>query len=218
MLVAANAAVTPALAAAGYLNLYIKAVRLREQAAADRRRIQTRHAAEQVIEEDAAWRLRSLQAEAVPLLAGVANGTLATDDPQVARLARRLGADLRRELVAARSSQWLLSVSWTGADPGPSVDLLDPHRLLGRLADTDRVALAALLSVLRDFADWQRLSVALASPEAPEANSAWPSSPSWRPVPMPPPRPRTRRWRRRLASSARGSAWRRATCWWRRRT
>jgi hypothetical protein len=64
--IAANAAVTPALAAAGYLNLYIKAVRLREQAAADRRQIQTRHAAEQVIEEDAAWRLRSLQAEAVP--------------------------------------------------------------------------------------------------------------------------------------------------------
>jgi hypothetical protein len=167
VLVAANAAVTPALAAAGYLNLYIKAVRLREQAAADRRQIQTRHAAEQVIEEDAAWRLRSLQAEAVPLLAGVADGTLAPDDPQVAALARRLGADLRRELVAARSSQWLLSVSWSGADPGPSVDLLDPHRLLGRLADTDRVALAALLSVLRDFADWQRLSVALA-PEAPE--------------------------------------------------
>lgn len=162
VLVAANAAVTPALAAAGYLNLYIKAVGLREQAAADRRRIQTRHAVEQAIEEDAAWRLRSLQAEAVPLLAGVANGTLAVDDPQVARLARRLGADLRRELVAARSSQWLLPASWAGAGPGPSVELLDPHHLLGRLADSDRLALAALLSVLRGVADWQRLSVALA--------------------------------------------------------
>jgi hypothetical protein len=162
VLVAANAAVTPALAAAGYLNLYIKAVGLREQAAADRRGIQTRHAVEQAIEEDAAWRLRSLQAEAVPLLAGVANGTLATDDPQVARLARRLGADLRRELVAARSSQWLLPASWAGAGPGPSVELLDPHHLLGRLADSDRLALAALLSVLRGVADWQRLSVALA--------------------------------------------------------
>jgi hypothetical protein len=162
VLVAANAAVTPALAAARYLNLYIQAVGLREQAAADRRRIQTRHAVEQAIEEDAAWRLRSLQAEAVPLLAGVANGTLATDDPQVGRLARRLGADLRRELMAARSSQWLLPASWAGAGPGPSVELLDPHHLLGRLADSDRVALAALLSVLRGFADWQRLSVALA--------------------------------------------------------
>ena len=117
VLVAANAAVTPALAAARYLNLYIQAVRLREQAAADRRRIQTRHAAEQAIEEDAAWRLRSLQAEAVPLLAGVANGTLAVDDPQVAMLARRLGADLRRELMAARSSQWLLPVSWGRGGP-----------------------------------------------------------------------------------------------------
>jgi len=162
VLVAANAAVTPALAAARYLNLYIRAVGLREQAAADRRRIQTRHAVEQAIEEDAAWRLRSLQAEAVPLLAGVANGTMAVHDPQVARLARRLGADLRRELMAARSSQWLLPASWAGAGPGPSVELLDPHHLLGRLRDSDRVALAALLSVLRGFADWQRLSVALA--------------------------------------------------------
>jgi len=162
VLVAANAAVTPALAAARYLDLYIRAVVLREQAAADRRRIQTRHAVERAIEEDAAGRLRSLQAEAVPLLAGVANGTLATDDPQVARLARRLGADLRRELMAARSSQWLLLTSSAGTGPGPSVELLDPHRLLGRLADSDRLALAALLSVLRGFADWQRLSVALA--------------------------------------------------------
>jgi hypothetical protein len=162
VLVAANAAVTPALAAARYLDLYIRAVMLREQAAADRRRMQTRHAAERAIEEDAAWRLRSLQAEAVPLLAGVANGTLATDDPQVAMLARRLGADLRRELMAARSSQWLLLASPAEAGPGPSVELLDPHRLLGRLADSDRLALAALLSVLRGFADWQRLSVALA--------------------------------------------------------
>jgi hypothetical protein len=162
VLVAANAAVTPALAAARYLDLYIRAVGLREQAAADRRRIQTRQAVERAIEEDAAGRLRSLQAEAVPLLAGVANGTLATDDPQVARLARRLGADLRRELMAARSSQWLLLASPAGAGPGPSVELLDPHRLLGRLADSDRLALAALLSVLRGFADWQRLSVALA--------------------------------------------------------
>jgi len=162
VLVAANAAVTPALAAARYLDLYIRAVVLREQAAADRRRIQTRHAVERAIEEDAAGRLRSLQAEAVPLLAGVANGTLATDDPQVARLARRLGADLRRELMAARSSQWLLLASPAGAGPGPSVELLDPHRLLGRLADSDRLALAALLSVLRGVADWQRLSVALA--------------------------------------------------------
>jgi hypothetical protein len=98
----------------------------------------------------------------VPLLAGVANGTLATDDPQVAMLARRLGTDLRRELMAARSSQWLLLASSAGAGPGPSVELLDPHRLLGRLSDSDRLALAALLSVLRGFADWQRLSVALA--------------------------------------------------------
>jgi hypothetical protein len=46
------------------------------------------------------------------------------------------------------------------------VELLDPHRLLGRLDDTDRAGLAALLSVLRGAADWQRLSVALAQEDA----------------------------------------------------
>jgi hypothetical protein len=46
--------------------------------------IQTRHEVEQAIEEDAAWCLRPLWAGAMPLLAGVANGTLAVDDPQEA--------------------------------------------------------------------------------------------------------------------------------------
>ncbi len=173
LLIVANAAATPALAAAQYLNLYIRAVRLREQAAAQRRAIQIRHAAEEAIEADAAGRLQSLQAEVVPLLTGVAEGTVAVDDPQVARLARRLGADLRRELIAARSGQWLLPTSRPAsspakpgdtqvASPGPSADLLDPHRLLGRLQDADRAALAALLDVLHRYCDWPRLSVALA--------------------------------------------------------
>jgi len=111
LLLVANAAATPALAAAQYLNLYVHAVQLREQAGADRRRIQTRLAAEEAIEEDAAGRLQALRAEVVPLLSGVADGTLAVDDPQVALLAHRLGDDLRRELTAARNGQWLLPVS-----------------------------------------------------------------------------------------------------------
>jgi hypothetical protein len=167
LLVVANAAATPALAAAQYLNLYGRAVQLREQAVAERRRTQTRRAAEEAIEEDAAQRLRALRAEVVPLLASVADGTVAVDDPDVAQLAHRLGAGLRRELVAARSGRWLLaSMAAPGASPGPSVDVLDPHRCLGRLRDTDRAALAALLGVLHRYSGWQRLSVALAPEDA----------------------------------------------------
>ncbi len=167
LLVVANAAATPALAAAQYLNLYGRAVQLREQAVAERRRTQTRRAADEAIEEDAAQRLRALRAEVVPLLAGVADGTVAVDDPDVAQLAHRLGAGLRRELVAARSGRWLLaSRAAPGASPGPSVDVLDPHRCLGRLRDTDRAALAALLGVLHRYSGWQRLSVALAPEDA----------------------------------------------------
>jgi hypothetical protein len=172
LLVVANAAATPALAAAQYLNLYVRAVGLREQAVAERRRIQTRRAAEEAIEEDAARRLQALQAEVVPLLAKVADGAAAADDPQVARLAHRLAADLRRELVTARSGQWLLLASTAAPEeggvtsPGASVDLLDPQRCLGRLRDADRAALTALLGVLHGYSDWQRLSVALAAEEA----------------------------------------------------
>jgi hypothetical protein len=168
LLLVANAAATPALAAAQYLNLYVQAVHLREQAVADRRRIQTRFAAEEAIEEDAAGRLQALRAEVVPLLSSVADGTLSVHDPQVALLAHRLGDGLRRELTAARNGQWLLPLSRAaqrdtkGTSPGPRVDLLDPNRLLCRLQDTDRAALAALLDVLHSFADWQRLSLALA--------------------------------------------------------
>ena len=170
LLVVANAAATPALAAAQYLNLYGRAVQLREQAVAERRQTQTRRAAEEAIEEDAAQRLRALRAEVVPLLASVADGTAAVDDPDIAQLAHRLGAGLRRELVAARSGRWLLLASMAApgakASPGPSVDLLDPHRCLGRLRDADRATLAALLGVLHRYAGWQRLSVALAPEDA----------------------------------------------------
>jgi hypothetical protein len=178
LLIVANAAATPALAAARYLNLYIQAVQLREQAAADRRQIQTRQDAAEAIEKDAAGRLRSVWAEVLPLLSGVADGTVAVDDPQVAGLARRLATDLRRELVAARSGRWLLPAGPAAAGEAEaaspaSVDLLDPSRLLGRLQDADRTALTALLGILHGCGDWQRLSVAL----APEDGDGDPASP-----------------------------------------
>jgi hypothetical protein len=72
LLVVANAAATLALAAAQYLNLYVRAVRLRERAVTTRRQIETRNAASRAVQEDAAHRLQALQAEVIPLLTDVA--------------------------------------------------------------------------------------------------------------------------------------------------
>jgi hypothetical protein len=168
LLVVANAAVIPALAAAQYLNLYVRAVRLRDRAVTTRRQIETRNAASHAVQEDAAHRLQALQAEVIPLLADVATRRADPGDPQVARTARRLSSALRAELVEGRSGSWLLPSSpsaASGGGPGerwPGIVALDPSRLLGRLRDTDRAALIALLDMLRTHSGWQRVSVALA--------------------------------------------------------
>lgn len=168
LLVVANAAGTPALAAAQYLNLYTRAVRLRGRAVSTRSEIETRDAANRAVQEDAARRLQALQGEIIPLLTKVAHGSTEVDDPQAASAARRLAADLRRELVEARSGSWLLpaSPSAESADASgerwPGIVLLDPNQLLVRLRDDDRAALIALFDMLRGHSGWQRVSLALA--------------------------------------------------------
>jgi hypothetical protein len=172
LLLVANAAATPALAAAQYLNLYAGAVRLREQAVTTRTEIETRNAANRAVQEDATNRLQALQAEVIPLLAAVASGSAEVDDQQVARTARRLAGDLRRELVEARSGSWLLPASPAAAaadgsgERWPGIVLLDPQRLLARIRDGDRAALIALFDMLRIHSGWQRVSVALVPGDA----------------------------------------------------
>ena len=167
LLLVANAAATPALAAAQYLNLYAGAVSLRERAVTTRTEIETRNAASRAVENDAASRLQALQSEVIPLLAAVANGSAEVDDQQVGRAARRLAGDLRRELVEARTGSWLLPATPSAASADgsgehwPGIVLLDPQRLLGRLRDADRAALIALFDMLRIQSGWQRVSVAL---------------------------------------------------------
>ncbi|MDQ2874394.1 MAG: hypothetical protein M3Y33_06155 [Actinomycetota bacterium] len=168
LLLVANAAATPALAAAQYLNLYAGAVRLRERAVTTRTEIETRNAAGRAVQEDATSRLQALQAEVMPLLTDIANGSAEIDDQLVARTARRLAGDLRRELVEARSGGWLLPASPSAASADgsgerwPGIVLLDPGRLLARLRDSDRAALIALFDMLRIHSGWQRVSLALA--------------------------------------------------------
>jgi hypothetical protein len=162
LLVVANAAATPALAAAQYLSLYVRAVRLREQALIEHREIETRDAVRHAVREDAVSRLHALRADLVPFLTAIVDGRAEVGDPQVARSARRLAHELRRELAEARSGSWLLPVSPEAGERWPGVTLLDPRRLLGRLRDSDRAALIALLGMLRHHGEWQRVSVALA--------------------------------------------------------
>ena len=185
LLVVANAAVTPAVAAAQYLNHYVRAVRLREQAVSARLAIDTRNAAAQAVQADAAARLSALRAAVIPLLSSVANGRTAVDDAQVAQTARRLAGEIRRELVEARSGSWLLAAAPSRAaadrpDGWPGVVLLDPHRFLARLRDADRGALIVLVDTIRRHSGWQRVSVALtpgdSSPASPGDLAADPSS------------------------------------------
>lgn len=181
LLVVANAAVTPAVAAAQYLNRYVRAVRLREQAVGARLAIETRDAASQAVQADAAARLNALRAEVIPLLTSVATGSAAVDDAQVARTARRLAGEIRHELVEARSGSWLLSASPAQAsddrsDAWPGLVLLDPRRLLARLRDADRAALIVLVDTLRRHSGWQRVSVALTPGDSSQARTGEPSA------------------------------------------
>jgi hypothetical protein len=181
LLVVANAAATPALAAAQYLSGYIRAVRLRERAVGARREIEIRHAASQAVQADAAARLGALQAEVIPLLTSVATGSAAVDDEQVARTARRLAGEIRRELVEARSGSWLLpaapsAAAGNGADAWPGIVLLDPRRLLARLQDADRAALIVLVGALRRHSGWHRVSVALTPGDTSHARTGEPAA------------------------------------------
>jgi len=91
----------------------------------------------------------------------VASGDRPVDDAHVARLAQTLSANLRRELVEARSGSWLLGADLASSGEGPGAVLLDPQQLVRRMTETDLAALSAVLDQLRRTGSWSRLSVAL---------------------------------------------------------
>jgi hypothetical protein len=169
-LVVLSGCVIPTLVAARYLASYIHALEVRDTAVRARLAIETRMAAEAAVYKDGERRLRLLRAEILPLFAGVADGSLAPDDPAVAERATRLAAALRRQLVEARTGQWLLDVPGPAStrspdgssnDEWPGVVLLDPTGVAGFLGDADRAALSALLGILRHHSGWERMSVSL---------------------------------------------------------
>jgi uncharacterized membrane protein (UPF0136 family) len=90
IILAVFAAVRPATAA--YARLAARRAALVSQSAAER-------AAAAAVHADQAERLALLEAEALPLLRGIAGGTLAVTDREVARRCARYAATLRRALV-----------------------------------------------------------------------------------------------------------------------
>jgi hypothetical protein len=169
---ALSAAFVPAVAGAAFVRYFVRAVRRRQHAVAEQTRAQSQVVAAAAITGDADHRLARLRTEVLPLLADVAAGRRPVDDPEAARLAQRLSAELRRELVEARSGAWLLQAPVPALDadePGgsdqawPGVVLLDPERLVGRLASHDRAALGAVLAELRAVDGWAEVSVALST-------------------------------------------------------
>jgi hypothetical protein len=164
-----SAAVIPAVAAAEFVRFYVRALRRRQDVVAEQARAQSRVTAAAAIQEDADRRLARLRTEVLPFLSDIAEGRRPVDDPQGAGTAQRLSADLRRELVEARSGAWLLSApvaafagpSTPDEDGWPGIVLLDPQRLVGRLDSGDRAALSAVLAAVRGVGGWAGVSVAM---------------------------------------------------------
>jgi FtsH-binding integral membrane protein len=160
-----GAALLPAFAAAQYVQLYGRALRLRDRAVATELQARTQAEAARAVQEDSRYRLGALRDAAVRLLSGVRDG----DDPrtpQVVAEAQRLSDAVRSELVEARSGAWLLDRprrrrEGTGRDGWPGLILLDPDRLLGQLGGEDRASLAAVIEALADVGEWRRISVVL---------------------------------------------------------
>jgi hypothetical protein len=169
VIVLLSAAIIPAVAAAEFVRFYVRSLRRRQDAVAQQARAQSRITATAAIQEDSDRRLARLRTEVLPFLSDVAGGRRPVDDSGGAGLAHRLSADLRRELVEARSGAWLLSApvaafagpSSPDDDGWPGIVLLDPQRLVGRLDSGDRAALSAVLAAVRAVGGWSGVSVAL---------------------------------------------------------
>jgi hypothetical protein len=163
----------PALAGAQFVGFYLGVLARRESAAQAERETRARQAAEEATSRDWRQRIERVRSEALPLIREVADGReLPLDEVTVAR-ARRISGRLRRELVGGREVDWLLRAQVAPDDgageAGADVDVevvtgLGAARLM---TDETRVALGALVSLLRRHAGWTRMTLTVAgSPDA----------------------------------------------------
>jgi len=176
-----SAALLPAFAAAQYVQLYGRALRLRDLAVAQELDTRIQAEAAKAVGEDSRRRLGALRGAALRLLAGVRDG----DDPQAPAVmieAQRLSDAVRSELVEARSGAWLLDGARIDTDPTlgveavnaawPGLILLDPEHLLERLTVHDRACLAGIIAALRATGTWHRVSVVVLEGQGNQATVA----------------------------------------------
>jgi hypothetical protein len=164
----------PALAGAQFVGFYLGVLLRREEAARAERETRARQAAEEATRRDWRQRIDRVRREALPLIAEVADGRpLPLDEVTVAR-ARRISDRLRRELVGGREIDWLLRAQVAGdgradGEPGdePGDEQVDVEVVTGLgaarlMTDETRVALGALVSLLRRHPGWTRMTLTVA--------------------------------------------------------
>ncbi len=170
--IAVGGAVLPALAGAQFLGFYLGVLARRDEAARAERETRGRQAADEAVARDWRQRISRVRAEALPLVRDVAEGGPLPLDELTAARARRVSGRLRRELVGGREVDWLLRAqvaapeSRDGED-GADGDAVDVEVVTGLgasqlMTDTTRVALGALVSLLRRHAGWTRMTLTVA--------------------------------------------------------
>jgi hypothetical protein len=155
----------PALAATQFLGFYLGVLAGREHAALAERRSRARLAAEDAVARDWRARIAQVRADALPLLREIADGKPLPLDATTTDTARRISGRLRRELVGGREVDWLLRAQV--ADQGEAAGGLDVEVVTGLgasqlMADETRVALGALVSLLRRHSGWTRMTLTVA--------------------------------------------------------
>jgi len=157
----------PALAGAQFVGFYLGVLVRREAAADAERETRARQASEEATSRDWRQRIDRVRREALPLVREVAEGReLPLDEVAVAR-ARRISDRLRRELVGGREIDWLLRAQVAGDGGGDGDDQVDVEVVTGLgaarlMSDETRVALGALVSLLRRHRGWTRMTLTVA--------------------------------------------------------
>lgn len=163
VLLACIAAILPAVVAAQFLHLYAAALRTREEAVAQRARVEAATQAQEAVRREERDRLTRLRAKIVPLLDAVAGGAELPLAPEQAGHAGELAEALRAELVANQATTWL-TTALAGAEPAARVEVVDGARVADRLDGSVRARLLAVVQRARECAgEGGRVVVALAA-------------------------------------------------------
>jgi hypothetical protein len=155
----------PALAAVQFLGFYLGVLAHRERAALAGRESRARQAAEDAVAHDWRARIARVRDDALPLLREVSDGAPLPLDPAATAAARRVSGRLRRELLGGREVDWLLRAEVAEQPAAPQdvdVEVVTGLGASQLMDDETRVALGALVSLLRRHRGWTRMTLTVA--------------------------------------------------------